>query len=105
MKKIIKKRGEGKTTELIKISHDTNTYILVGDRNRQSEVARMAHEMGLHIPYPVTIEDYLKTHFRGSFIKNILIDDADYVLSHIFYTVTIDAITMTEGEEKDKDVK
>ena len=38
MKKIILPRGKGKTTELIKLSADTQKYILVADRNRVREI-------------------------------------------------------------------
>ena len=102
MKKIILGRGQGKTTELIKLSHETNTYILVANFQRQREVAKMADEMGLSIPYPVTVCDYMRTHFLGSYIKHILIDDADDVLQQIFNCVTIDAITMSPDEEAER---
>ena len=59
----------------------------------------MAYEMGLSITYPVTVGNYMGTHFRGSYIKHILIDDADYVLQQIFNYVTIDAITMSPDNE------
>ena len=101
MKKIIKPRGKGKTTELIKLSAETNTYILVANKMRQIAVAELARSMNIDIPYPVTVEDYMRTHFRGSFIKNILIDDADAVLQSIFNTVVIDAITITEPESEE----
>lgn len=96
MKKIIKPRGKGKTTELIKLSAKTNTYILVANMKRQKEVARLADSMNMIIPYPVTLEDYMRTQFRGSFINHILIDDADDILQRFFNTVVIDAITITE---------
>ena len=99
MKKIIKGRGEGKTKELIQLSHDTNTYILVANRSRQRELFWFAHELGIDIHNPVTVEDYMRTQFRGSFIKHILIDDADDVLKTIFNNLTIDAITMRKDEE------
>lgn len=99
MKKIIKGSGEGKTKELIQLSHDTNTYILVTDRSRQREVFKFAHDLGIDILFPVTVEDYLKTKFRGSFINHILIDDADEVLKVVFSNVEIDAITMRKDEE------
>lgn len=99
MKKIMLGRGEGKTTELIKLSHETNTYILVKDRYRQREVAKIAHELNMDIPYPVTIEDYIGTSgFVGSYIKHILIDDAEDVLQAMFSRVIIDVITMTKGD-------
>lgn len=96
MKKIIKPRGKGKTTELIKLSAETNTYILVANRSRQKMVAELAHSMNMNIPYPVTVDDYMRSQFRGSFIKHILIDDADDVLQRFFNTIVIDAITITE---------
>lgn len=100
MKKIILGRGEGKTQKLIKLSFATNTYILVAGRQRQREVFDMARKMGLHILFPVTVEDYMNNQFRESFIKHILIDDAEDVLQRVFYTVEIDAITLTKDEEE-----
>ena len=99
MKKIILGRGEGKTKELIQLSHDTNTYILVADRSRQREIFSFAHDLGIDILNPVTVEEYMRTHFRGNFIKHVLIDDADDVLKTIFNNLTIDAITMRKDEE------
>lgn len=96
MKKIIKPRGKGKTTELIKLSAKTNTYILVANKKRQRQLMELAYSMNVIIPYPVTIDDYMRTQFRGSFIKHILIDDADDILQRFFNTVVIDAITITE---------
>ena len=96
MKIIAKPRCTGKTTELVKLSAKTNTYILVLNRQRQKEVARLADSMNMIIPYPVTLEDYMRTQFRGSFINHILIDDADEILQRFFHSVVIDVITITE---------
>lgn len=46
--------------------------------------------------FPVTLREYEQSRFRGSYIRHVLIDDADAVLSQVFKEVTIDAITMTE---------
>ncbi len=106
MKKIIKPRRAGKTTDLIEISENTGTYILVANRNRQREVAGMAREQNKNIPFPVTLEDFLRTGFKGSFINHILIDDAEAVLQELFRTVRIDALTMTSPEsEEEREVK
>ena len=100
MIKIIKGRREGKTTELIKMSHYTNTYILVANRDRVDEISNMAREMKLDIPFPVTVDEYFSSHgFQGSFIRNILIDDAEDVLKTVFSRVIIDAITLTKESE------
>lgn len=96
MDKIILPRRNGKTSKLIEISEKTGTYILVADASRQREVANMAREQGKNIPFPVTLNDYLNTRFRGSFIKHILIDDADDVLRRLFEGIHIDAVTITD---------
>ena len=105
MELIIKGRGNGKTTELIKRSAATQTYILTVNKQRAHAVFWQAREMGLDIPYPVTIDEYFSTHgFTGSFIKSIYIDDADDVLKHIFCRVNVEAITIT-GETESEGVR
>ena len=96
MNKILDKRQTGKTTKLIEISEKTGMYILVATRARAYCLANLAREEGKNIPYPVTVEDYIRSGgFRGSFIKSILIDDADAVLNQIFKNVDIHTITMS----------
>lgn len=98
---IYKNRGKGKTTELIKISAEKYLYILVADKNRQREVFNLARDLNLNIPFPITVEDYFRSDkLRGSFIKTILIDDADDILQQIFNTVIIDTITITKETEE-----
>ena len=60
------------------------------------QVFKQAQSMGLNIPYPVTVEEYMRSGFRGSFINSILIDDADDVLSQVFSNVRIETITMSD---------
>lgn len=107
MELIIRGRGNGKTTELIKRSAATQTYILTVNKQRARAVFLQAREMGLDIPYPVTIDEYFSTHgFAGSFIKSVYVDDADEVLKRTFYRVNIEAVTMTdEAERRGKDDK
>lgn len=95
---IYRERGDGKTTELIHRSHDTWTYIITVNRKRADAIAKMARELGVDIPNPISWEECRKNMFRGTFIRNILIDDADDLLKEIFFTVQIDAITMTKNE-------
>lgn len=100
---IIGKRGYGKTTKLIRRSSDENLYILVATRQRAYQVAQMATEMGLTIPFPVTVDEYLRSNkkFRGSSIRRdgLLIDDADDVLQVIFAGIPIKEITITDHNE------
>ena len=57
---IIKERGTGKTTELIKRAAKDSLYILTANRMRAGCIAKFARRMGLFIPFPVTMEEYLK---------------------------------------------
>lgn len=98
MKKIIRPRTGGKTTELIRVSEETGNYIVTATRSRAECVAKMAREQGRKIPFPVTLAEYMRSGFRGSFIKHILIDDADGLLQTLFRGVEIDAITMTDPD-------
>ena len=102
MKKIIRPRQTGKSSELIRIAEETNAYIIVATRGRAVYLADLAQKQGRHILFPVTLREYEQSRFRGSYIRHVLIDDADAILEQVFKEVTIDAITMTEQESKDK---
>ena len=96
MKKIIRPRQAGKSTELIRMSEETGAYIIVPNRQRAFALSQLARETGHQIPFPVTFLEYEQSRFRGSFVRHVLIDDADNLLEQIFKEVTIDAITMSE---------
>lgn len=94
---IIKGRRAGKTTDLIKLSAETGQYILVADFERARSVADLARKLKLKIPYPVTILEAQKYGFQDTFIRTILVDDADDVLQRIL-GVQIAAMTLTKDE-------
>lgn len=102
MKKIIRPRQAGKSTELIRMSEESGAYIIVSSRARANFLFQLAHETGHKIPFPVTYREYEQSRFRGSFVRHILIDDADDLLQMLFKEVTIDAITMTDNQEGDQ---
>ena len=98
---IIGKRCSGKTTELIKESAEKQIYILVGTKAMARCVFDMAKEMGLNIPFPVTVYEYLRGNkFRGSSIRRdgLLIDDADVVFQQIFAGIPIREVTITDHD-------
>lgn len=97
MHKIIRKRGAGKTTDLIRKSAETGTYILCANRKRALHIQKMADHLGLKIPFPVTVQEYFMSDgFLNSYIKSVYIDDADDVLQTVFNKVDIEIITMRE---------
>ena len=94
---IIKERGTGKTTELIKKSSETGYYIIVATRQNARNVFELARSMKIDIPFPITIDEYFRgDKMRGSYVKNVLIDDVDEILKTIFNTVIIDTCTLTK---------
>ena len=99
MKIIYEKGCSGKTTQLIHISHEKNMYIMTTDKKRADNIFKKARKMGIYIPYPVTLADYMQGRLQGTHIREILIDDADDILKRIFYDLYIDTITMTKTEE------
>lgn len=86
------------TTKLIKRSATERIHILTTTRSQAYKIAKQAREMGLNIPYPVTIEEYFKHKFRGTDIdrKGMLIDDVDLVLQHIFTDILIHEVTLPD---------
>ncbi|QHE63977.1 hypothetical protein FHE72_23590 (plasmid) [Rossellomorea vietnamensis] len=87
------KRACGKTTELIKKAGEEHLYIVCADRNRLRFVTQMAKEMEVDIPFPVTVEEL---PLRGSFIKEVLVDDVEAVLYQLIRKPILMASTSME---------
>lgn len=97
MIKDIGPRQNGKTSRLIQLSHETGIYIIAANRMQGTQILRQAEEMGLYIPNPVAVIDYMKTRFAGSYIRRqgLLVDNADAVLQALMPEIEIKAMTMT----------
>lgn len=96
---IIKERDTEKTTELIKRAAKDGLYILTDAKRSAEYIAESARRMGLHIPFPVTVEEYLKGNkFRGSCIRRdgLLIDDVDAVFQTLLSGIPIRAVTISD---------
>jgi hypothetical protein len=57
----------------------------------------MALELGYVIPNPITVDEYLRFGFEGSFIQRdgIYIDEIEDVIKYIFKGVPIKGMTLT----------
>lgn len=96
---MIGERCSGKTTHLIERSAREQIYILTSTKERAGCIAKQAKEMGLNIPFPVTVWEYFRSDkFRGSSIRidGLLIDDVDDVIKEIFCGIPIHAVTLTD---------
>lgn len=96
---IIGERGSGKTTELIKRSAETGSYILVATKMMAKCIHLSTLDMGYHILYPITIMEYLNSEFDKRI--PILIDELDLVLGSIFNFFKVEAVTLTKRDYHD----
>lgn len=98
----IGERCSGKTTKLIKRSAYEGVYILVATKHRAQALVQDAERMGLKIPFPITIDEYLRDRDKFKFkysdvFCGLLIDDADDVLQQVFAGIPIREVTVTDS--------
>lgn len=88
-------RTIGKTECLLRHSAAQNIPILCRNGEREAYLLKMAEELGLQIPKPVTITMYGEHHgFFGS--SKIFMDQADKVMESLFNAVSIEGITISD---------
>ena len=95
----IGERQSGKTTKLIKRSAAEGSYILVATKRQANIIFKQASEIGIKIPFPITIDKVLNyRNMRGTSVykKGILIDETSSVLEYIFNGIPIHEITITD---------
>lgn len=81
-------RGKGRTQAMVQLANDTGAYLVV----RNHQMAEYCQKLGCK-RFPVTYAELMGTQMRGSFVRNIVIDDADAFLAYIFPHLTIDGIS------------
>lgn len=74
------RRSCGKTTKLIKKANKERLYILCADTKRSQFITKMARDMELDIPFPITVREL---PLRSPFINKVLVDDIEDVLTQI----------------------
>lgn len=99
MKLICKPRRAGKTTEAIIRAAESGAYLIVKNRAEAQRISKQAEEMNLKIRFPVTFDELLKGQMQGSFVRNVVIDNADMLLQAICPGLEIEAITLNSGED------
>lgn len=102
MKIIRADRGQGKTTELIKKSNEEWKYIICASKRRANNIVKIADEMGLDIPYPITISELPLS--KGQKMDGVLIDDIEDILQYLigkrvdYVTTSCEIISLERGE-------
>lgn len=87
-------RGVGKTTALIKESAKTGAIIVVTSYPMANHTMGLAKRLGLDIPEPITVTNYLKLLVCGGFNREqkYLVDELQMMLSQMnVETATVDA--------------
>lgn len=90
------KRCCGKTTELIKRANAENLYILCANKSIANMIFNQAKDMGLDIPYPITIHDL---PLNGSQIEEVLIDEVEMVLQQLIGKRVVEMSTSYQLKE------
>lgn len=94
MNVIYKKRGEGKTEEIIKRSDKTGYLIITITHQQAQIIKKRAKEMGCYNVNVLAYDEFKKGEslYIG---KSILLDNAEYLLQKIFNHQLIDTISIT----------
>mgnify|MGYP001012134399 FL=1 len=77
MKIIYKPRQSGKTLEVIKMSAETGYRIVCHSQSECSRVFHVAQEMGLNIPFPMSIDEFIGLDLKIPFSIGGLINPFD----------------------------
>ncbi|WP_051359544.1 hypothetical protein [Paucisalibacillus globulus] len=89
------KRYCGKTTRLIQRASEEQLYILCSNETMARMIFRQAQDMGLEIPFPVTVNDL---PLKG-YMKEVLVDEVEMVLSQLVGKRVIGMSSSMEFEE------
>ena len=82
----------GKTTMAILESHATGSRILVATQKMAENTFKMAQESGYAIPYPICVNDLVRTPHVYSTEEHLVIDNVEMVLQEMLFN-KIDTIT------------
>lgn len=101
MKMIIRGRGNGKTSELIRLAAETGTYIVCTDHRRAWQIAQQAEGMGLSIPFPLTAEEWQRRSYGPPGVQGMAFDDLDRIIQGMT-GVPVLAATWTADDEPEE---
>ena len=94
-KLIIASRGTGKTELLINECSKHKYAIIVCPNARMCDYTyKMAADMGIKIPKPITFNDFVKGNFDSAHIDNFFFDELQLSLSNMSGGVPIDTVVI-----------
>ena len=98
MKILNKGRGRGKSLQLLYTSETTGYQIICPNEQQAQYLKKMAEELGLIIPEPMSYKKYASIKGSSLNTDKILIDNVDHILDEIlttYFKTNICAATMS----------
>jgi len=80
---IVRPRGGGKTTEIIKHAAKNFSYIVCMSVKECDRVAAQAREMKVDIPFPITFQELTESRWHPAGVKSLAIDNAEMLLQQL----------------------
>lgn len=97
MKIVVRRRGSGKTTELIKECAAKGGYIVCHNDQAARHIQRLARKMNLSIPFPLTFEEFTGGHYYSAGVRRVYIDNLELCIKNVS-RVPIETITMSSND-------
>ena len=97
MKVIARPRQGGKTTDLVRLAAAEFLYVVCPDRQQVRHVQRVARDMGLDIPFPMTWGEFLRGDYRSKGVKGFVIDNLDLCIQGMSH-VPVRAVSLTDED-------
>lgn len=94
MRVINLRRGEGKTTEIIKAADKKNGTIVCHTETDVRSIKKRAREMGCEINNPVSYFDLIEGRLNGKGIRDIHIDNIDDILYYHLHEYRIKTVSI-----------
>jgi len=95
MKIIFRPRRAGKTTDLIKECSEKGGYMVCHNYEEAHRVFKLAKDMGLNIPLPITYAQFVNKEYYGIGVKSFHIDNIDMLITYIS-SVPVETITLAD---------
>lgn len=93
MKIIIGKRQSGRTLQAIQIANNTGAYLVVHSHHQACLVRDQTQR------FPLSYDELLNGKLRGSYVRNIVIDNLEMFFAHLLPGITIEAVVLQEEEK------
>jgi hypothetical protein len=97
MKVYARPRQGGKTTELVRLAAQEFLYVVCPDRAQALHVQRVARDMGLDIPFPMTWGEFLRCDYHSKGVRGFVIDNLDLCIQGMSH-VPVRAVSLTDED-------